>query len=152
MRRGTRPRVDAAKRYLEWGRANWERNGIVGVPHVTLCDDVIAVLERAARNGRTYDLVVLDPPTFGRSKRGNWQIRRDLDRLFEATLSVTAEEAIVFVCTNHRGTSLPFLEAAFGRAAAGRPWRVFERPALPLDFAASPGYAKSAWIQLGSGA
>lgn len=142
--------VDAAKRYLEWGKRNWALNPIEGVPHVTLHDDVIAVMERAARNGRAYDLVILDPPTFGRSKRGRWQIRKDLGRLLAATVSVCAPGAQVFICTNHRGTTLAQLEEHFGRAIGRRPWQVTDRPHLPLDFAASAGYAKSVWIRLGS--
>ncbi len=143
--------VDAARRYLDWGRANWALNPIdAAIEHVTLCDDVIAAVERAERNQRSYDLIILDPPTFGRSKRGRWQIKRDLGRLFRATVAVAAPQALVFLCTNHRGTSLSDLEAEFAAAASARPFEVVERPSLPLDFTASPGYAKSVWIRLGS--
>jgi 23S rRNA (cytosine1962-C5)-methyltransferase len=143
--------VDAARRYLEWGKANWALNPVgPDVPHITLCDDVIAAVERAARNGRAYDMIILDPPTFGRSKRGRWQIQKDLARLFAGAVSVAAPDALVFLCTNHRGTTLAQLEAGFASAVGARAFEVVERPPLPLDFAASAGYAKSVWIRLGS--
>ena len=60
--------LDLSRRYLDWGRANFEANGIDPAPHDWIFGDAFDWLRRLAKKGRAFDVVVLDPPTFSTAK------------------------------------------------------------------------------------
>jgi len=71
--------VDAAKRVLGMGRRNLEINGINPAEgHRFLGDDAMKVVPRLLKRGETFDLIVLDPPTFGRADGRVFRIEKDL--------------------------------------------------------------------------
>jgi 23S rRNA (cytosine1962-C5)-methyltransferase len=71
--------VDASKRVLGMGRRNLELNGIDPAEgHRFLADDVLKVVPRLLKRGETFDLIVLDPPTFGRADGRVFRIEKDL--------------------------------------------------------------------------
>ena len=71
--------VDAAKRVLGTGRRNLELNGIEPTDgHRFLADDAMKVVPRLRKRGEKFDLIVLDPPTFGRADGRVFRIERDL--------------------------------------------------------------------------
>lgn len=71
--------LDASQGMIDWGRENLKEN-----PHVPdtirwIADDVKKFVKREIRRGNTYDLIALDPPTFGRGTRKEvWKIETDL--------------------------------------------------------------------------
>ncbi len=74
--------VDAAKRVLGCGRENLRLNGIDPVEgHRFLADDAMKVVPRLAKRGEKFDLIVLDPPTFGRADGRVFRIEKDLPGL-----------------------------------------------------------------------
>ncbi len=142
--------VDVSRRYLEWGKRNFATNRIDLNRHTFLCSDIFAYLHRVRRQGRRFDLVVLDPPTFGRSKRPRsvFAIAEDLDRLVAGAADLLSPGGIVLLATNHRKTSRRRLEAALRSARAGRQIEILTRPALPPDFAGDEAYAKAVLARL----
>lgn len=71
--------VDAAKRVLGMGRRNLEINGIDPAEgHRFLADDVLKVVPRLLKRAEAFDLIVLDPPTFGRADGRVFRIEKDL--------------------------------------------------------------------------
>ena len=74
--------VDAAKRALGRGRENLEINGIDPADgHRFLVDDALKVVPRLRKRGESFDLIVLDPPTFGRAGGGVFRIEKNLPDL-----------------------------------------------------------------------
>ena len=73
--------VDAARPSVNWARQNAERNGLAEQPIRWLVDDARAFTAREVRRGRSYDGMVLDPPTYGHGGGSRWQIERDLGPL-----------------------------------------------------------------------
>lgn len=71
--------VDASKPSLGWARENARASGLDEAPIRWLLDDAPAFVAREIRRERQYDVVVLDPPAFGRGPNGElWQFERDL--------------------------------------------------------------------------
>jgi 23S rRNA (cytosine1962-C5)-methyltransferase len=71
--------VDASKRVLAAGRHNLELNGIDPAEgHRFLTDDAVKVVPRLLKRGERFDLIVLDPPTFGRADGRVFRIEKDL--------------------------------------------------------------------------
>jgi 23S rRNA (cytosine1962-C5)-methyltransferase len=74
--------VDASKRVLATGRRNLELNGIDQAEgHRFLADDAMKVVPRLLKRGERFDLIVLDPPTFGRADGHVFRIEKDLPGL-----------------------------------------------------------------------
>lgn len=74
--------VDASKGMVDWARKNSTLNGLEDRPVRWIVDDVTKFLERELRRARSYDLVILDPPSYGRGAKGEvFKIENDLPPL-----------------------------------------------------------------------
>jgi 23S rRNA (cytosine1962-C5)-methyltransferase len=147
--------LDLSKKYLEWGRRNFALNGLNAAEHDFIYGDVFDWLGRLARKGRAFDVIVLDPPTFSRSKEhGAFQVGKDYGQLVSAALPLLRPDGALFASTN-AGTMTPekFLEqitAAIGRAR--RTLLQQHYAPQPSDFPVSraePAYLKTVWLQIG---
>jgi 23S rRNA (cytosine1962-C5)-methyltransferase len=94
--------VDAAKRVLGTGRRNLELNGINPTDgHRFLTDDVMKVVPRFAKRGETFDLIVLDPPTFGRADGRVFRIEKDLAGLVRECFGLLERGGWLLVSCNY---------------------------------------------------
>jgi 23S rRNA (cytosine1962-C5)-methyltransferase len=75
-------------------------------------------LEDAHRVGRTFDLVVVDPPSYSTDRAGNrdFDITRDHPRLLSAALNVMRPGGTLFFSTNHQGFEPRLEKVAFSHA------------------------------------
>jgi 23S rRNA (cytosine1962-C5)-methyltransferase len=77
--------VDAARSVVARARRNAERSRCANRPVRWLVEDALRFCRREGKRGRTYDALVLDPPTFGRGPDGqSWSLDRDLPELLAA--------------------------------------------------------------------
>jgi 23S rRNA (cytosine1962-C5)-methyltransferase len=137
--------VDAHKRYLEWGKRNFELNGLDVAPHRFYCSDVFEFYKRARRQKLRYDLVILDPPTFSRQRKPRrvFVLEEQLEALCAGAIELLERDGLLLLATNDRGISRQRLEQAVQSVAGGRRCDIRERPALPVDFAGDPDYSKT---------
>lgn len=76
--------VDAAEGMVKWCRENAALSGLADAPIRTIVDDCMKFARREVRRGRTYDAVIMDPPTYGRGSTGEmWRLE---DHLWELLL------------------------------------------------------------------
>ena len=73
--------LDLSKSVLEWGQANYRANGFEPDPHDFVFGDVFDWLARLAKRGDRFDLVILDPPGFSRTKSRAFSAARDYGEL-----------------------------------------------------------------------
>jgi len=146
--------LDLSKHYLDWARENLRLNAIAPEDHDFVFGDALEWMDRFAKKGRTFDLVLVDPPSSSTAKRGGkrWVVERDLHALVTRGAQLCAPGGTLFVSTNlHRMRWPGFLEQiAKGLTAAGRTAAV-ETQTLPLDHrsgSGDPPYLKAAWIRL----
>jgi len=146
--------VDLSKRYLEWGKENFRLNGLDPDQHEFWHGDVWDQLRRWTKKQRQFDAVILDPPTFSRSKiSGVFQTRRDYGRLVAAALQVVRPGGVVLACCNTVGFGIKdFLrQIEEGVAAAGRQILQKQYTTQPPDFptsSAEPAYLKCLWFRV----
>ncbi|MBR5606262.1 MAG: class I SAM-dependent methyltransferase [Verrucomicrobia bacterium] len=145
--------LDLSRKYLEWGKENMNLNGINPSEHDFIYGDVFTWRKRLKNKGRLFDLVILDPPTFSRSKEsGTFKAERDLPRLSREWSELVKPNGFMLISTN----------------CATLPPRTFEKTLLqtlnsnrrvlrsffatqPIDFPASSeekAYLKTLWVQL----
>lgn len=143
--------LDISRKALAWARANLAANALPPAEHHFVCEDAAAFCRRAARRGQRFELVILDPPTFARTRRPTrvFQIQRDLPDLVAAALPLVARDGHLLLSINHRATPARRLAKIVRTAARelGRRVRVEPVP-LPEDFAGDPEYAKTVSVEL----
>ena len=146
--------LDLSRKYLEWGRANLALNGIDPADHDFIHGDCFEWLRRLGRKGRRFEVVILDPPTFSRSKAVEFRAGRDYGRLVTAALAVLAPGGVLLASTN-AGQVAPeeFVETVRAAVVAGgrRVDRQFYAP-QPPDFPVTreePAHLKTVWLEVG---
>lgn len=141
--------VDLSRKSLERGRDNLILNRLATDNHRLIADDVLRVLPRLARKGEKFDCIILDPPTFSRSRTGRaWQVEHDYEKLLLSALEVAERDAKILLSTNCTRLDERSLEvmARFCLKATRRAGTF--QPPLPLpDFPPGAG-ARSLWLLL----
>ena len=144
--------VDLSRRSLDWGKENFRLNGLAvdDGEHHFLAGDVFEWLRRLARQGRRFDVVVLDPPTFSRDRKGRvFRVGDDFGELAALAAPLLTPEGGLLCSSNARGlTPIGFRQMIL----AGLPltpggWRVSPAP-MPPDFTGAH-YLQAAWFERG---
>lgn len=96
--------VDLSNTYLDWARRNFELNGIDMERHKIVRADVFQYLQTAYGEGRQFDLIVMDPPSFSNSKKmpGILDIQRDHQKLIDGAVNLLASDGILYFSNNLR--------------------------------------------------
>jgi 23S rRNA (cytosine1962-C5)-methyltransferase len=147
--------LDLSKKYLEWGRTNFVRNGLDPAGHDFIYGDVFDWLGRLGKKQRRFDAIVLDPPTFSQSKEhGVFRAEKDYPRLVLAALPLLKPEGVLLASTNvARFGPEEFLEAVQGAIRSGGRKVLQQHYApQPPDFPVSraePAYLKTVWLRVG---
>ena len=96
--------VDLSATALRRCDQNLALNGLMGSRHHAVRADVLRWLAEEAKRGRSWDLIVCDPPTFSRSKgmSGSWDVQRDHVTLLALALGVLAPGGSLYFSTNHQ--------------------------------------------------
>lgn len=137
--------LDLSQPYLEWAKRNFRLNNLDPGDHHFCKGDTFHWLRRFAKQGRKFDGVVLDPPTFSRDDKGRvFRVEKDFGDLAELAAQVVAPGGWMLCCTNFRGmTSLEFerhlLESIPGKFKASH-------RKMPSDFSDIP-YLKTVWLE-----
>jgi 23S rRNA (cytosine1962-C5)-methyltransferase len=92
--------VDASKKAIGWGRENQALAGLDDRPIRWICDDAMKFIERELRRGSRYDIILADPPRFGRGPEGEiWQLFDHLPKMLDICRDLLADDAIGLVLT-----------------------------------------------------
>lgn len=121
--------VDLSNTYLEWAARNFAENGLTAPAHRLERADVVAWLEQPIRE--SFDSILLDPPTFSRSKKmdAEFDVATDHLRLIALCMRRLTPGGTLWFSTNQRRFTLdPAVAQAFDV-------RDVTRQTLPEDFA-----------------
>src|SRR5690606_18924996 len=110
--------VDLSKRALERGKDNFRLNGLQPKQHRFVSEDALKWLARAKRRGQTFDLVVVDPPSFATRGKATFNVQSGYRALVARALSIVTPGGALLAVTNHRKTSPRKLCAMLKQAAA----------------------------------
>ena len=94
--------LDAAKGMVDWARENAALNGLSGHPIRWIVDDAHKFMRREIRRGRSYDAIILDPPTFGRGAGGElYKIERDLKETLALVKDLLSDKPLFVLFSSH---------------------------------------------------
>ncbi len=146
--------LDAGRKGLEWSILNYRANELIPDDFDFVEGDVFDWLGRFERRGQTFDLVILDPPSYSTVKKTRWSAEKNYDELARLAAKVVAPQGMLLACTNHAGIlRRNFRQMVLnGLAEAGRSYEVvgyYHEPGLdfprPVD---SEGYLKVLAVRL----
>ncbi len=98
--------VDGAKAMVERAGENVRLSGMDNTGMRYIIDDCFKFCSREKKRGRTYDAIILDPPSFGRGPNGEkWKIEEGISELCELIADLLSDNPL-FVCLNSYTTGL----------------------------------------------
>ncbi|MGM9949484.1 MAG: class I SAM-dependent rRNA methyltransferase [Lysinibacillus sp.] len=128
--------VDLAKRSLPKTIEQFAVNGIDYESQDIKVMNVFDYFSYAARHGLKFDVVVLDPPSFARTKKMTFSTAKDYPKLLKDALNITNDGGIIIASTNNASFNMKkfktFIEKAFKET--NRRYKILEEHQLPEDF------------------
>ena len=92
--------VDASKKAIGWARENQEIARLTNKPIRWICEDAMKFVEREERRGSRYDIILFDPPAYGRGPKGElWQLFEDLPALTDLCRQILTPKPLAVVLT-----------------------------------------------------
>ncbi len=118
--------VDASKKAVAWARENQDLAGLNDKPVRWICDDAAKFCAREVRRGNTYDIILLDPPAYGRGPKGEvWQLFEDLPYLLDDVRALQSQTPLLTVLTAYAIRASHFaIHEAMQEAFAGMKGRI----------------------------
>ena len=127
--------VDLAKRSRELSQAHFQANGISTGDHRFIVMDVFEYFKYAKRKALTYDVIVLDPPSFARNKKQTFSVVKDYHKLISQSLEILNPGGIIIASTNAANVSRQKFTEQIDKGFAGRSYQILNKYGLPADFA-----------------
>jgi len=128
--------VDLAKRSLPKTSEQFIVNDIDPKSQEIIVDDVFNYFKYAVKKQYKFDMVVLDPPSFARSKKITFSVSKDYVKLLKEAIQITNKNGVIVASTNSANFGMmkfrQFIEQAF-KELNGR-FKVLETYSLPKDF------------------
>ncbi len=94
--------VDASKGMVAWAKENLALSGLEKTPARFIVDDCLKFVQREARRGKTYDAIIMDPPSYGRGPNGElWKLEDELYGLVRACMDVLSAKPLFFLINSY---------------------------------------------------
>jgi 23S rRNA (cytosine1962-C5)-methyltransferase len=140
--------VDLASGVQRWARANFELSGLDLTPHRFETQEVMGFLKKAGREGQSFDVIIVDPPTYSAARAGAWSMRKDYPELISRAVALLPSGGLLWLSANARDLApLPQLaREAFARAK--RTGQVLSMGGLPPDYPTLPAQPEDRYLQV----
>jgi len=146
--------LDLSKSYLAWGRRNFALNGLDPSGHDFIFGDAFDWFRRLVKKKHLFDVVVLDPPTFSRSKEsGVFQAEKNYGALVDAALPLLKHGGTLLASTNAAAFApedfMGAVTESISRAARNvSRWHYAPQPPdFPVE-RDEPAYLKTVWLRV----
>ena len=94
--------VDASKGMTQWAKENAASCGVSGGSVRWIVDDCVKFVQREIRRGNAYDIIILDPPSYGRGPKGEiWRLEDSLYELVQLISQVLSESPICVILNSY---------------------------------------------------
>ncbi len=98
--------VDASKGMTQWAKENASASGVADCSVRWLVDDCMKFVQREIRRGNKYDIIIMDPPSYGRGPGGEvWKIEESIFPFIKLCEELLSEDAL-FLLINSYTTGL----------------------------------------------
>ena len=113
--------VDASKGMVAWAKNNLAESGLADRPVRFIVDDVMKFVQREKRRGRSYEGILMDPPSYGRGPDGEmWRIESGLYPLVSECMDLLSDDAGFFIINSYTTGLAPAVLRNVLKLASGR--------------------------------
>ena len=108
--------VDASKGMVQWAKENAVSSGVIDAPVRWLVDDCIKFVQREIRRGNKYDIIIMDPPSYGRGPGGEvWKLEDEVYSFVELCEQLLSDDAVAVLINSYTtGLSPSVMEYILG--------------------------------------
>ena len=96
---------------IDWAKSNVKLNNLEDKPIRFIVDDTIKFVKREIRRGHKYDIIIMDPPSYGKGANGEiWSLEKDLYNLVNLVQELLSDNPICIMINSYSGLSPIILE------------------------------------------
>lgn len=93
--------VDASKGMVQWAKENAAASGLESASIRYIVDDCMKFVKREQRRGQSYDVIIMDPPSYGRGpNKEKWEISKTFD-LVKECVNLLSDAPILFLINSY---------------------------------------------------
>lgn len=140
--------VDLAKRSRELSQAHFEANGLDLANHHFVVMDVFEYFKYAKRKNLTFDLIVIDPPSFARNKKQTFSVAKDYHRLISQALEVLSDDGTIIASTNAANLTVAQFKKQLEKGFASVKHEYIRLQQLPSDFTVNKADMSSNYLKV----
>lgn len=142
--------VDVAKRTTELVTEQFDVNGLCIDDHLIYIMDVFDYFDYAAKKGLTYDIIVIDPPSFARTKKQTFKVSKDYGKLVKKAMPILAPGGTIICSTNAANLKPEAFEKMIqkGSQQVGSTLELQQKFQLPEDFTTPPTNPESNYLKV----
>lgn len=126
--------VDLAKRSRELSAAHFLANSLPMDRHQLVVMDVFDYFKYAKRHGLSFDVIVLDPPSFARNKKQTFSVAKDYHKLIAQSVEILSSGGIIIASTNASNVNPDRFKREIEKGLAGVKHQYLASHRLPSDF------------------
>ncbi len=142
--------VDLASRSLVKTSEQFSINNIDLNKQNIIVEDVFNYFKYAVRKKMLFDMVVVDPPSFARSKKHTFSANKDYTKLLKEVIQITKVSGVIVASTNSANFSMmrfhDFISTAF-KELKGK-YKILESYSLPKDFRVNDKFKESDYLKV----
>lgn len=140
--------VDLAKRSRELSQAHFEANGLDVTNHHFVVMDVFEYFKYAERKNLTFDLIVIDPPSFARNKKQTFSVAKDYHCLISQALEVLSDDGTIIASTNAANLTVAQFKKQLEKGFASVKHEYIRLQQLPSDFTVNKADMSSNYLKV----
>lgn len=140
--------VDLAKRSRELSQAHFEANGLNVTNHHFVVMDVFKYFKYAKRKNLTFDLIVIDPPSFARNKKQTFSVAKDYHHLISQALEVLSDDGTIIASTNAANLTVAQFKKQLEKGFASVKHEYIRLQQLPSDFTVNKADMSSNYLKV----
>lgn len=142
--------VDLANRSLPKTEEQFQVNSINPEEHNIVVMDVFNYFKYAIKKNLKFDMVILDPPSFAKSKKFTFSAAKDYKNLLKETIQITEDNGMIVASTNCSTFDMKrfkqFIDAAFKES--NERYKILEQFSLPADFKTIPEFKEGNYLKV----
>lgn len=94
--------VDASKGMVQWAKENAVISGVADRKVRWIVDDCVKFVQREIRRGNKYDIIIMDPPSYGRGPGGEvWKLENEVYSFVELCSQVLSDDPIMVLINSY---------------------------------------------------
>ncbi len=142
--------VDLANRSLAKTKEQFSVNKIDPESQDIIVKDVFEYFKQAVRQKLLFDLIVVDPPSFARSKKHTFSVSKDYVKLLQEIIQITNKNGVIVASTNYANFSFgrfkEFIDKAFKQSKSR--YKIEQTFSLPKDFKVSDAFREDNYLKV----